>query len=172
MKALLKSFIGTKLLLAKPMNKQDYCAYRGWAVPADEDPKEAGYLVEYTDGGKANHPAHRGYISWSPATVFKNAYREVTDSQNLNFGAALEYLKAGQAITRKGWNGRNMFAYMVGANSYPAQTGVAKAFFGEGALVPYGAYFALKGVDGVINTWVPSISDILAEDWYVGIPPN
>jgi hypothetical protein len=82
-----------------------------------------------------------------------------------SFAGALNYLKDGFPMQRSGWNGKNMFVYMVPANSYPAQTGVAKAHFGEGAMVPYGAYLALKGADGTVNTWVPSIADLMAEDW-------
>jgi hypothetical protein len=66
---------GVKEILAKPMTKAGYCAYLGWDVPDNEDPEEAGYLVEYTDGGEPNHPGHEGYISWSPTGVFEKAYR-------------------------------------------------------------------------------------------------
>jgi hypothetical protein len=83
------------------------------------------------------------------------------------FSQALHELKQGRPMSRSGWNGKNMFVYMVPANSYPAQTGVAKEHFGEDAMVPYGAYFAIKGVDGIVNTWVPSVSDLLADDWGV-----
>lgn len=71
-----KQYTGTKTVLARPMTRGDYNAYRGWEVPADENPADEGYLVEYTDGGKSNHPAHAGYISWSPADVFARAYVE------------------------------------------------------------------------------------------------
>jgi hypothetical protein len=87
------------------------------------------------------------------------------DRPLLDFGAALHALKRGERVARLGWNGKGMFVYMVPAASYPAQTGAAKAHFGEGSMVPYNAYFALKGVDGAISTWVPSINDSLAEDW-------
>ncbi|MFP3556403.1 DUF2829 domain-containing protein [Paraburkholderia sp. SIMBA_049] len=85
----------------------------------------------------------------------------------MNFGQAIEQMKQGEAVAREGWNGKGMFVYLVPAAAYPAQTGVAKAFFGEGARVPYGAYFALKGANGTVNTWVPSITDCLAEDWEI-----
>lgn len=67
-------YVGTKTLKARPMSRGEYNTYRGWEIPADENPQDAGYLVEYTDGGKANHPDHEGYISWSPAEVFDKAY--------------------------------------------------------------------------------------------------
>lgn len=83
----------------------------------------------------------------------------------LDFSVALRALKNGEKLARTGWNGKDMFVYLVPASSYPAQTGAAQAHFGPNALVPYGAYFALQGADGVVNTWVPSVTDCLAEDW-------
>jgi hypothetical protein len=66
---------GTKQLRANPCGKAAYCEIRGWAVPADEDPEEPGYIVEYADGGKPNVDGYDGYISWSPADVFLQSYR-------------------------------------------------------------------------------------------------
>ena len=86
---------------------------------------------------------------------------------NLNFGQAIEAAKKGKRVARTGWNGSGMFAYIVPANSYPAQTGVAKEHFGENAMVPYRAYWALKTAQDDVATWAPSGSDSLAEDWVV-----
>ncbi len=58
-----------------------------------------------------------------------------------------------------------MFAYIVPANIYPAQTEVAIQTFGQ--LVPYRSYWALKTAQNDIATWSPSGSDSLAEDWMV-----
>lgn len=52
----------------------------------------------------------------------------------LNFGQALDAIKAGKRIARTGWNGKGMFVYLVPPASYPVQTGAAKAHFGEGAV--------------------------------------
>ena len=160
----MKSFIGTKMILARPMGRGEYNAYRGWVCPADENPEDEGFLVEYVDGGKANHPAHAGYISWSPKDVFERAYRP---SSGLTFGDALQALKAGKRVARVGWNGKGMFVYYVRAAAYLAQSEVAKAYFGENAYVSYAPYLALKGVDERVSPWVPSINDVLAEDWVV-----
>lgn len=84
-----------------------------------------------------------------------------------SFSYALKAVKNGHRIARAGWNGKGMFVYHVGPNAYPAQTEIAKEYFGPTALVPYGAYLALKGVDDTVHTWVPSISDTLAEDWEI-----
>ena len=87
--------------------------------------------------------------------------------RNLNFGQAIEAAKQGKKIAREGWNGNGMFAYIVPAQSYPAQTEIAKNHFGENAMVPYRAYWALKTAQEDVATWAPSGSDTLAEDWIV-----
>lgn len=57
------------------------------------------------------------------------------------------------------------------------QTGGSYTHFGEGAMVPYNPYLAIKNVDETVSTWVPSINDCLADDRQVigrmaeGLPP-
>ena len=87
--------------------------------------------------------------------------------RDLNFGQAIEAAKQGKKIAREGWNGNGMFAYIVPAQSFPAQTEIAKNHFGENAMVPYRAYWALKTAQEDVATWAPSGSDTLAEDWMV-----
>ena len=65
----MKKYLGVKLILARPMCLFDYNQYRGLSKEEDETNAE-GYLVEYVAGGVANHPDHKGYISWSPKDVF------------------------------------------------------------------------------------------------------
>jgi hypothetical protein len=155
-------FIGTKIITALAMTRAAYNEYRAWSLPANEDGADDGYLVEYTDGGKPNVVGHAGYVSWSPKEQFDNAYRPC---DGMTFGLAVEALKSGAKVARAGWNGKGQFVYLVPAASYPVQTGAAKSYFGEGSLVPYNAYLALKGVDDTVSTWAPSGSDALAEDW-------
>ncbi|WP_249645811.1 MULTISPECIES: DUF2829 domain-containing protein [unclassified Lysinibacillus] len=84
----------------------------------------------------------------------------------MNFGQAIEALKAGKKVARKGWNGKGMFVYHVPAASYPPTTEVVKsAFYGEE--VPYREYLALKTAQNDVATWSPSTSDALGEDWEV-----
>ncbi len=75
----MQHYVGTKIIKATPMTRGDYNVYRGWDIPADENPEDTGYLVEYIDGGQSNHPKHDGYISWSPSAVFEGAYLPMGD---------------------------------------------------------------------------------------------
>lgn len=156
-------FVGTKVVQAEPMSRLAYNLLRGWTVPADENPQDPGYIVEYMDGGPPNVPGREGYVSWSPKEVFEQSYQF---NGALGFGQALELMRRGYAIARAGWNGKGLFVYLVPANAYPATTGVARAFFNEKP-VPYNAYMAIKGADGRVSTWAPSGNDVLADDWHV-----
>ncbi len=83
----------------------------------------------------------------------------------MNFSEALNALKNGHAVGREGWNGKGMFLYLVPAGAYPARTGAAKAFWGDDALVPYGAYIAMKTAQDNVVPWLASQTDILTDDW-------
>jgi hypothetical protein len=155
-------YIGTKIINAEAMTSAAYNAFRGWTLPADENGEDDGYLVEYLDGGKPNVPSHAGYVSWSPKEQFEAAYRS---TDGLSFGLAIEALKKGLKLARAGWNGKGLFVYLVPGNSYPAQTGAAKSYFGADGIVPYNPYIAIKGADETVSTWSPSIGDTLADDW-------
>lgn len=95
----MQQFIGTKMILGKPMTLGDYNLYRGWDIPADEDPHDIGWLVEYPDKDNTNHPNHDGYISWSPAEAFK-AYRP---TDGMTFGLAIEAMKIGLSVRLPHW---------------------------------------------------------------------
>ena len=71
-------YTGTQMILAEPMTRKEYNAYRGWELPNNEDGEDEGYLVEYPDG-ISNHSNHGGYISWSPKGQFDMAYFALGD---------------------------------------------------------------------------------------------
>jgi len=158
----MEKYIGVKLIKAMPMNRGEYCRYRGWQGPEDENKYNDGYLVEYLDSPSDAHPDHAGYISWSPKDVFEEAYRRITD---MTFGLAIEAAKKGMKIARRGWNGKDMFLYHVPADSYKATTDVAKFLLGD--MVEYGAYLAMKTAQGNVVPWLASQTDMLAEDWFI-----
>ena len=57
-------YVGTKILEATEKTLGEYNAFRGWEMPADEDPAAPGYLVRYDNG----------HVSWSPKNVFETSY--------------------------------------------------------------------------------------------------
>ncbi|MBF5091938.1 DUF2829 domain-containing protein [Novosphingobium sp. NBM11] len=168
----MEKFIGTKLVLAKPMTRGEYNAYRQWDIPADEDPKESGFLVEYLDGGKPNDIRHKGYISWSPLDVFVKAYRP---ANGMTFGQALEAIKAGHAVARAGWNGKRMFVFLnrgsvCGDSIADVIDGIHRSMFDDGdtGTTTRLPNINMRAASGAIVTgWLASQTDMLAEDWAV-----
>lgn len=82
----MKTFIGTKVIKASTeMSRKEYCEYRGWELPKDENGDDRVYLVEYEpdETSKPNHPNHQGYISMSPKAVFEKAYIPIKTSNDI-----------------------------------------------------------------------------------------
>ena len=160
----MKDYIGTKMIQAKPMTRGDYNKYRGWQIPADENPEDEGYLVKYKDG----------YESWSPKEVFEEAYRE---SAGLTFGVALELLKRGEKVARIGWNGKGMYLFYVPGKKYYICDGeLERMAAGVDEYVEmrdslprpdYLPYIAMKTTDNKCVPWLASQTDMLAEDWLI-----
>ena len=165
-----KTYIGTKIIRALPMTRQEYNDYRGWQLPADENGDDEGYLVEYVDGGPANDPRHDGYISWSPSDVFKRAYRSV---EGMTFGLAIEALKAGKKVARAGWNGKGMWLILVAGTPNAALregTPYREALGRESCeILPHIDMWTTnaEGRRAMLPGWIASQTDMLAEDWAV-----
>lgn len=149
--------IGTKQVTATPMTRRAYNDYRGWTVPADEDGGDKGYLVEYLDGGKPNHPAHAGYISWSPKAQFDAAYRP---KDGLPFGLAIEALKKDLRVARAGWNGKGMWLMLV-----PFDLADKVAF--QYAALDSLPWIGMKTADNKFVPWLASQTDMLSDDWVI-----
>jgi hypothetical protein len=152
----MKRYIGTKLINAKPMTRQAYNDFRGWTLPVDENGADEGYLVEYVDGGKGNTDHYAGYVSWSPADVFDRAYHSC---EGMTFGQALESLKAGQKVARKGWNGKGQWLFMIPASHWETTRGLE--------LLDGRSWIGIKTVDDCFMPWVASQSDMLVTDWEI-----
>lgn len=68
----LKSYIGTKVLLAKPMSEKVWMAIK-LVEPVMGEILRDGYLVIYDNG----------YQTWSPKDVFDTHYRELTHEEKI-----------------------------------------------------------------------------------------
>lgn len=149
----MKKYIGTKIIHAEPMKAEDFKVHPLQVMGDCHD----GYYVIYEDG----------YESWSPKDAFEKAYR-VCDE--MTFGLAIEAVKKGQKIARKGWNGKGMFVvYQKGyPQGIPCNKQTAEAWgLNEGDLFICNPYLQIMQVDGSHSMWVPSIGDVLAEDWVI-----
>lgn len=73
----------------------------------------------------------------------------------MNFGYALDCLRAGDKVARKGWNGKNMWIWLCIPD--------------EGLWHSYKRlpYLYMKTADDCVVPWLASQTDILAEDWEI-----
>ena len=145
-------YIGTKIIEAVPAIRKGGKVYEeGWPIPKSMDPTEDGYKVRYPDG----------YESWSPKGVFEEAYRP-TDC--MSFGLAIEAMKKGKKVARRGWNGKNQHIELATRISYMTAEGVfvnvEHEAIGNKAI-------AFCGTSGVQMGWLASQADMLADDWEV-----
>jgi hypothetical protein len=70
----------------------------------------------------------------------------------LNFGDALEALKEGKKVCRKGWNGKGMWIHLQVPDAHSKMN------------LPY---IYISTVDQKLVPWLASQTDILANDWQV-----
>ncbi len=105
-----------------------------------------------------------GTGAWKPNSM--------NQSINLNFGQALEALKAGRRVSRFGWNGRGMYLWLLPAASVKAEwcrephlKAVAEA--NGGAIEALGSIRMMAADRKVLTGWLASQTDMLADDWEI-----
>ena len=150
----MKKYIGVKIVEAEPDAQ-----YRYHETMDSEKELREGYKVVYPDG----------YVSWSPKDVFEEAYRE---TDGMTFGLAIEALKKGKKVTRKGWTGKGMFLYLTTGSAVPYSKLKPET---QNALITHdkstvqiNGHIDMKAADGsIVVGWLASQADILAEDWCI-----
>lgn len=80
----------------------------------------------------------------------------------MNFGKAIEALKDGKKVSRKGWNGKKQYIQLATGISYKTADGeivnCEHDVIGNMAIT-------FVGTSGVQMGWLASQADMLAEDW-------
>lgn len=142
----MKKYIGTKRIEAEEMTRGEYNKYRGWTIPENENPDDLGYLVKYSDD----------YESWSPKKTFDESYHECS---NMTFGLAIEALKKGEYVARKGWNGNGMFLFLAHGEDIQKCVGIPDRC---------ADVICMKTAQNtVVFGWSASQTDVLSEDWEI-----
>ena len=83
----------------------------------------------------------------------------------MNFGQAIEVLKTGNKVTRIGWNGKDMFLFLVQGSQFKVNRPPLLGIYPEGTEINYRPHIDMKTVNGEIVPWVSSQSDLLEDDW-------
>ena len=85
----------------------------------------------------------------------------------LDFSSALINLKSGNKVARKGWNGKDMFLFLVRGSTFKVNRPPLLGIYEEGTEVQYHAHIDMKTAYGTIVPWIASQTDLLAEDWVI-----
>jgi len=116
--------------------------------------EKLGYAVRYGDG----------YVSWSPKDTFEKAYEPV---DAMSFSAAIKALKDGHKIARAGWNGKDMFLYLVPGSTFQVNRAPLLGIYPEGTEINYHAHIDMKTAQGYCVPWLASQADMLSDDWFI-----
>ena len=128
--------------------------------------EDDGYVITYRKG-QANE-----YVSWCPKAEFDAVSRPV---DGMPFGWAVELMKVGKKVARKGWNGKGMWLCipLVDGPKHVSMDGIwgepNKDYAGLiGGTVKVMPYVTMKAADGsIVMGWLASQTDMLSEDWMV-----
>ncbi|MFO1351922.1 MAG: DUF2829 domain-containing protein [Gammaproteobacteria bacterium] len=85
----------------------------------------------------------------------------------MNFSEALIQLKAGHRIAREGWNGRDMFIFLVPGSHFTVSRPPLLGIYPEGTPIDYHAHIDMKTAQGYIVPWLASQADLLTDDWRI-----
>lgn len=85
----------------------------------------------------------------------------------MNFEQALEAIKAGKRVCREGWNGKDMFLFLVPGSQFQVNRPPLMGIYPEGTTIDYHAHIDMKTAQGYVVPWLASQSDLLEEDWQV-----
>lgn len=92
----------------------------------------------------------------------------------MTFGEIIKFLDGGYMAARDGWNGSDMFVFKqvpseININIVPNMTSlpskVKEEFIRRNMNLHYCNQFAIVKKDNTIDSWVPSVSDVMATDW-------
>ena len=93
----------------------------------------------------------------------------------LAFGDAVKLLKRGHALRRSGWNGKNLFVIKqvpahIESDIIPRMQSLPQSakdliLNGKGFIDYTSQCLIYNGNTGRADSWVPSISDVFADDW-------
>lgn len=106
-----------------------------------------------------------------------NGEKEITTLPRMSFGIAIQVLKFGLAIRRSGWNGKGLFVIKqvpahIESETIPKMQSLPQSakdliLKGKGFIDYTSQCLIYNENTGRADSWVPSISDVFAEDWEI-----
>ena len=86
---------------------------------------------------------------------------------NNGIGWAVKQMHNGSRVRRSGWNGKNMFLFLVPGSTFTVNRPPLLGIYPEGTVISYHAHVDMKTATGDIVPWLCSQTDLLAMDWEI-----
>lgn len=91
--------------------------------------------------------------------------------EKMDFGSAIRCLKHGLKVAREGWNGKQMYLWLLPASTIKREwvkdPKLLDAFEGRDELECLGSIRMFTADKKVLTGWLASQTDMLADDWVV-----
>ena len=82
-----------------------------------------------------------------------------------DIGWAVKQMHNGAKVQRAGWNGKDMFLFLVPGSVFKVNRAPLLGIYPEGTEIDYHAHVDMKTAGGQIVPWLCSQTDLLAVDW-------
>lgn len=86
--------------------------------------------------------------------------------EHFSFSRALDLIKRGDRVARHGWNGKDMFLYLVPGSTFQVNRPPLLGIYPPGTFVNYQPHIDMKTAKNTVVPWLASQDDLLSNDWY------
>lgn len=80
-------------------------------------------------------------------------------------GWAVKEMQDGKRVCRAGWNGKDMFLFLVPGSRFKVNRAPLLGIYAEGTEIDYHPHVDMRTAQGYIVPWLCSQADLLASDW-------
>lgn len=166
----MKTYIWTKMIHAVPAKMVNGIPWPdGLPMPETRQTRD---LCDDTCG--ENVSIELGYMFTTskddryPQFMSKDEFeKSCRSAEDMTFGDALEAMKQGKRVARKGWNGKNMYVFLATDVEFNTMADISE-FYGSADGVEVLPMCVLRTAQGNMQPgWLASQADMLAEDWYI-----
>ena len=165
----MKKYICSKVIYAVPTKMVNGCPWpEGLPLPEISEPPQidehcgnaCGVRIE--DGYMFTSSKDDRYPQYMTADEFEKVCRSAED---MTFGDALDALKQGQRVARKGWNGKDMYVFLAYEAEFSTEADISEF---DQQKVEVGDMLVMKTAQNTFQPgWLASQADMLADDWYI-----
>lgn len=165
----MKNYICTKVIQAVPVKMVNGCFWpEDLPLPEIPEPVQTEnegcikYGTRVEEGYMFTESRDDQFARFMSAAEFEQNCRPV---DSMTFGDALEAVKRGQRIARKGWNGKAMYVFLAYEADFVTD---ADIYAYDQLEVEVGDMLVMKTAQDTFQPgWLASQADMLAEDWFI-----